>query len=399
MQLADAPFLDPLGPDFSLDSDVFRNARAINWFARTPFGYAVLRYEDCAALLKEPRLHQASSAMLALRGVHDGPIVTWWKQTMLSVDGADHTRLRRLVAKAFTPPMVERLRPYFRASAQRLVEAFDPSGRCEFVEEFCSPYPLEGICEMLGIPLDRRAAFSGWASDLALIFGSRIGEPAMRARAEASLAALQACADETLAACRNEPGDNLVSKLIAAEADGDHLTEDELRTMIVGLVFAGNDTTRNQLALGTIAFMHHPQQWELLRARPELAPRAVDEMMRLFPTIGGSPRIVAEEFTFKDHTFKKGSVVVLLTSAANVDDLVFGDAPFDISPERPAPNLTFSGGIHRCLGMWLAKAEMEEALRVLASRFERIASDGQAQWESGLAIRGPRTLPLHFTAA
>ena len=398
MELAEAPFLNPTGPDFKLDSDEFRDARAKNWFARTPFGYSILRYDDCAALLKEPRLHQASTQLLAMRGVTAGPIVTWWKQTMLSVDGTDHTRLRRIVAKAFTPPMVERLRPFFRTSAEHLVDAFDALGACEFMEAFCSPFPLEGICEMLGIPLERRAAFAGWASDLALIFSVRIGEPAMLARAEASLAALMRCADETLAACRKEPGDNLVSALIAAEASGDHLTEDELRTMIVGLVFAGNDTTRNQTALGMLAFERYPEQWALLRRKPELAPKAVDEMMRLFPTIGGSPRIVAEEFVYRDHVFKKGSVVVLLTSAANIDDLVFGDAPFDIEAERPSPHLTFSGGIHRCLGMWLAKAEMEEALGVLAGRFSHIALAGVPEWESGLGIVGPKTLPLRLTA-
>lgn len=399
MQLAEAPYLDIMTPSFSLDSEAFRAARATNWFARMSLGYAVLRYEDCATLLKEPRLHQASRVILAMRGVTDGPLVAWWTSTMLNLDGAEHTRLRRLVAKAFTPPMVERLRPFFRATAERLIDAFAASGHCEFMQAFCEPYPLEGICEMLGIPHDRRGPFHGWASDLGLIFSQQIGEPATRARAEAGLAALYACADDAIAERRRSPGDDLVSGLIAAEAEGDRLTEQELRRMIVGLVFAGNDTTRNQMALGTIAFMQHRDQWTLLREQPQLASRAVDEMMRLYPTIAAAPRVVAEEFVYRDHRFTAGSVVILLTSAANVDDRVFGEAPFDITAERPASHLTFSGGIHRCLGMWLAKAEMEEALGALAGRFSAIAPDGEATWEPGLGINGPTTLPLRFEGA
>lgn len=398
MLLADAPFLDNLAADFRLDSEAFRAARSTNWFARTPLGYLVLGYEDCAALLREPRLHQATRTLLAIRGVVDGPIVEWWTSTMLNLDGAEHTRLRRLVAKAFTPPMVERLRPFFRASAERLVDAFAATGRCEFMEAFSSPFPLEGICEMLGIPPQRRAAFSGWAADLGLIFSQNIGDPAVRARAETALAALLASADDAISERRIAPGDDLVSALVAVEAEGVRLTHDELRHMIVALVFAGNDTTRNQLALGMMAFAQHPTQWRKLRERGDLAARAVDEMMRLAPTIAASPRFVADTFAYRDHEFPTGSLVILLTSGANVDERTFGETAFDfdIEAERPAPHLTFSGGIHRCLGLWLAKAELEEALRVLAERFSAVESDGIATWEAGLGIKGPTSLPLRF---
>jgi cytochrome P450 len=396
MQVEDLPFLDILSPEFEYDSPAVKAARDESWLARTPIGFAVLRYEEVSAILKDGRLHQGSAAILAMRGVTDGPLVEWWKSTLLNIDGAAHTRQRRLVAKAFTPPAVERLRPYFRATAERLIDGFGPDGRCEFVSAFAEPYPLEGICEMLGIPADRRQSFYGWAGDLGLIFSQRIGQPEVRARAEGALLALFACADEVIADRRREPGPDLVSALVEAEAEGDRLTAAELRNMIVGLVFAGNDTTRNQLGLGMLAFAGRPDQWSLLCERPDLAPRAVDEMMRLAPTISVVPRIVREEIEYNGITFRPGFVITLVLASANEDERIFGERHFDISSDPPAPNLTFSGGIHRCLGMWLARAEMQEALGALAERFSRIERDGEPTWQPGLGIDGPTTLPLHF---
>jgi len=390
------PFLDLLNPDFEFDSAAIKAAREESWLARTPFGFAVLRYDEISAILKDPRLHQGSAAILALRGVTDGPLVDWWKGTILNIDGAEHTRLRRLVAKAFTPPAVERLRPFFRATAERLVDEFGPDGRCEFVSAFSEPYPLEGICEMLGIPPERRPSFYGWAGDLGLIFSQHVGQPEVRARAEAALLALYACADEVIADRTREPGPDLVSALIEVEAEGDRLTIAELRSMIAGLVFAGNDTTRNQLSLGILAFSEHPDQWTLLGERPELAPRAVDEMMRLAPTISVVPRIVHEEIEYNGVTFKPGFVITLVLASGNEDERVFGEYAFDISVERAAGHLTFSGGLHRCLGMWLARAEMQEALRVLSERFTGLEQDGAPTWQPGLGIDGPTALPLRF---
>lgn len=398
MQLDTLPFLDIFDPDFEFDSPVVDEARAAGWLARTPYGFAILRYDDIVAMLKDPRLHQGSAAVLAMRGVVDGPLVDWWKGTLLNIDGPEHTRMRRLVGPAFTPPSVERLRPFFRATAERLSDGFATDGTCEFAAAFSEPYPLEGICEMLGIPHERRPNFYGWASDLGLIFSQRIGQPDVRARAEGGLLALQECADEVIADRRRAPQLDLVSALIAAEAEGDRLSNDELRGMIAGLVFAGNDTTRNQLALGMLAFAKHPDQWALLGTGPELAPRAVDEMMRLCPTISVVPRIVDAEIEYNGVTFKPGYVITLLLASANRDEAIFGSDGFDITAERPASHLTFSGGIHRCLGMWLARAEMQEALGVLSERFARIELADEPTWEPGLGIDGPRTLPLRFVA-
>jgi hypothetical protein len=398
MQVNEVPFLNIFDPHFRIDSDDVRAARAASWYARTPLGYSALRYEDVLVLLRDPRLHQGSAAMLKLRGVKDGPLVGWWDKALLNMDGADHTRLRRLVAKAFTPPAIERLRPYFKATAERLIDAFAASGHCEFMTAFSDRYPLEGICELLGIPVEKRDGFCGWASDLGLIFSPLVADPQVRARIETSLLALSDCVKDVLAERRREPKDDLITALLQAEEDGDRLSEEELHTNVVGLVFAGNDTTRNQLGLGLLAFTRFPEQWALLAERPDLAPRAVDEIMRKFPTISGIPRIATEAFEHRGVRFEAGTVFGLMLGSANVDEAVFGEAPFDITVERPAAQMTFGGGIHRCLGMWLARAEMQEALVTLAQRLDRIELDGAPSWLPGQGIVGPTALPLRFGA-
>ena len=395
----EVPFLNVYDPSFRIDSDEVRAARATSWYGRTPLGYTVLRYEDIAALLREPRLRQGSAALLTIRGVTDGPLVEWWNNAILNMDGADHTRLRRLIAKAFTPPAVERLRPYFRTTTERLIDAFAPAGRCEFMKDFAEPYPLAGICEMLGIPNERRTSFCGWANDLALVFSPLLTDPEVRVRVEAAVLALYACVDDVLADRRREPQDDLISTLIAAEEDGDRLNEDELRATVVGLVFAGNDTTRNQLGQGLLAFARAPEQWDLLAERPELAQHAVDEIMRRFPAIPAIPRIVTEPLDYRGVRFEPRTVIGLLLGSANLDEKVFGEAPFDIVAERPASQLTFGGGIHRCLGMWLARAEMGEALPVLARRLRQLELDGKPTWLPGQGIVGPISLPLRFAAS
>jgi cytochrome P450 len=166
--------------------------------------------------------------------------------------------------------------------------------------------------------------------------------------------------------------------------------------MVVGLVFAGNDTTRNQLGLGMVSFLRHPEQWERLGADPALAPRAVEEILRERPTISGLLRIVTEPFSYRDLDFTPGTAISLFTGPANADAAIFGDPDFDITVERPIEHLTFGGGIHRCLGSWLARAEMQEALPILARRLRGIRPAGDVVWRPPTGIAGPASLPLAF---
>ncbi len=385
---------DILDPAFRVDSPEVRAAADAGWWARTPIGLAVLRYQECLALLRDPRLRQGSLDALVAYGVTSGPFFDWLRTALLNVEGQPHQRLRRLVSKAFTQRSVDALRPFMRAKAHELIDGFAGDGSCEFMTAFADPYPAWVIAELLGVPAERFDAFLGWATDMGLGFG-----PAAAAelnRIDAAVAGLYACCDELTAQRRENPGDDLVSALIAAEADGERLTADELRSLVSTLVFAGQDTTRNQLGLAMTTFTDHPQQWRLLAERPELASTAVEELMRVNPATPVAGRVAAESFTFHGVDIPAGALVALFLAAANTEPDTFGDAPFDITAQRTA-QLTFGGGIHYCLGAWLARIEMREALPILATRLHDIALDGPVPSRPHVGITGPLTLPLRFT--
>jgi cytochrome P450 len=195
---------------------------------------------------------------------------------------------------------------------------------------------------------------------------------------------------------RARPRDDLVTSLVQASEDGDRLSGTELFSMISGLVFAGYDTTRNQLGQALFTFCHHPDQWARLAAEPELAPRAVDEVMRLAGAVAGVPRATTEDVEVDGWLVPAGTVVFLSVASANRDERAFAEPlRFDITVERE-PHLTFGGGPHYCLGVHLARAEMEEALRVLPRRLPDLRLDGEPTWRTGTGISGPSKLPLRF---
>jgi cytochrome P450 len=390
----DVAFLDILDPAFRVDSPEVRAAAAASWWARTPIGIAVLRYPECLALLRDRRLRHGSVEKLAAYGVTTGLFADWLRSMLLNLEGEAHQRQRRLVSKAFTQRSVEVLQPFMRAKAHELIDGFAEAGGCEFMTAFADPYPAWVIAELLGIPAERFTAFLGWATDMGLGFSPNVA--AEQDRVDAAVAGLYACCDELTTQRRENPGDDLISALIAAEADGEHLSTEELRILLSTLVFAGQDTTRNQLGLAITTFIQHPEQWRLLAREPQWASSAVEELMRLAPATPLVTRVPTENFTFQGVNIPAGSHVALLLTAANTDPGVFGDAPFDITAQRSA-QLTFGGGIHHCLGAWLARIETREALPILASRLGDIALAGPVPSRPPIGITGPITLPLRFT--
>ncbi|MGH3769426.1 MAG: cytochrome P450 [Pseudonocardiaceae bacterium] len=213
-------------------------------------------------------------------------------------------------------------------------------------------------------------------------------------RVDAAVRGLCGCCDELTAQRRVDPGDDLISALITAETDGQRLTGDELRAMVSGLVFAGQDTTRNQLGLAMITFTQHLEQWRLLAQRPELASTAVEELMRVYPVVPVLGRLATEDFTFQGVDIPAGTHISLFVATANTDAGAFGDAPFDITAQRPT-HLSLGSGIHYCLGIWLARIEMREALPILAARLGDLALEGPVTSRPHYGITGPVTLPLH----
>ncbi len=390
----DPAILDFLDPQFRCSSPEVRAAAQADWWARTPIGLAVLRYRECLALLRDRRLRHGSLDILAAQGVTAGPFAEWMSTMLLNIEGEHHQRLRRLVSAAFTQRRVDTLRPFMRSMANELIDTFAAGGHCEFMAEFADPYPARVIAELLGIPDGEFDAFLGWANDMGLGFSPAAATELDRI--EAALAGLYECCDRLVARRRVDPGDDLISALIAASDDGGKLTGAELRILVSTLVFAGQDTTRNQLGMAMATFAEHPQQWRLLAEHPELAGTAVEEVMRVSPTTPVIGRVATEDFTFQDLAIPAGTHLGLFVAVANTEPETFGDAPFDITAKRTA-QLTFGGGIHYCLGTWLARIEMQEALPILAARLPDLATAGPVTWRPPIGITGPTTLPLRWT--
>jgi cytochrome P450 len=393
----DVAFINFLDPGFRADSPEIVAAQEAHWYARTPLGPAVLRHAEAAALLRDPRLRPGSRETLMGQGVVDGPAARWWLDTLLNtMEAPDHTRLRRLVTGVFTARRVEQLVPALRRRAHELADAVAADGRCDFLPAFGDPFPLHAICDVLSVPESVRPALAGWADDLGWIFN--LGVTAFLPRIEAALAGLRDGVDELLALRRREPGDDLVSELMRAGDAGERLTHEEVRDMVTELLFAATTTTRNQLARAMVMFAEHPEEWALLGRRPELAANAVEEVMRLVPTMPAISRVAKEDLVVNGLLIPAGTFLLIVVAAANTDPRAFDPVVLDITRNR-APQLTFGGGAHHCLGSWLARIQLREAFAVLAQRMPGLRIDGDPVWRPQAGLYGPNHLPLRWDPA
>jgi cytochrome P450 len=387
------PFLDLISPDFEpLGSDVAA-ARAASWRADTPIGPAILRYEDVVALLRDRRFGQGAAYLLDVQGIPDGPLTRWWRELVLNVEGPRHDRLRRLMVPAFRPPIIESLRPHMRAQIDALIDNLDTEHVCDAMEAIADPYPIAVLSELLGIPPDERPRVRRWSSDLGLAFTFEVA--AHLERIESALAGLYDVADRLIAKRRQHLGEDFLSSLVAAEEQGDRLSEDELRNMVVATLFAGHDTTKHQLGCSLHTLAQHPDAWDRLAVDGTLATSAVEELMRVAPAIPVILRVALEDVTHHDLEIAAGTLVALVVASANTDPLAVGDAPFDLAANRRR-QLTFGGGPHHCVGHLLARAELEIALPRLAGALTDLRIAGPVQWRPPTGISGPATLPLTF---
>ncbi len=393
--IANPPYLNIADPEFVIDSDEVLSAREESWYARTNYGLAVLRYDEVSQLLKDRRLKQGSAAWPAHHGV-GGPFADWWSQALLNLEGEDHARLRRLLNPAFAPKAISELAPRFRDLGNDLIDAFAAEGRCEFMSQFAEPYAARVIAILLGIPESEWRKIAEWGTDLGLALSIAIRDELPRI--EAALEGLYGFADELIADRRREPKDDFVTRLVQAEQDEDRLSHEELRVSLVLLIFGGMDTTRNQLGLAMQSFLGLPDQWRLLRERPELASEAVEEVMRLNPTVTWVTREATEDFTFQGLEIKDGTTIHLFSQSAGSDPRVFDEPGFDMTAERPR-HFGFGGGRHHCIGHFVARMDMSEALVLLARRLHDPRVDGQVKSLPRSGNTGPIELPVAFTAA
>jgi cytochrome P450 len=369
------------------------------WLVRNMFGYEVLRYEDATAVLRDKRWHSAVSRIPELMGITNSAFLERQQVSILSAEGDVHTRLRRLVAPAFSPRAADRLRPFMREVINGLVDNVAGSGRADFTTDICEPYPIPIICELLGAPKTDWQLFSRWAGDILEIFSLDVVDKLdliMRTQDE-----LGEYTRGLIAERRSKPADDLLTDLIAAEEAGDKLTTDELVMMVNAVIVGGTDTTRNQLGCAVALFAEHPDQWALLAERPELASRAVEETMRYFGAVRGTARFASCDIEYRDVLFPAGTFIRIGLADANRDPAVFNEPErFDITSQAVSqPQMTFGSGIHYCLGAALARAELQEALPLLAQRMPKLAIDGDITWKpEGVGIFGPAHMPITFAA-
>ncbi len=361
-------------------------------------GPEILSYELVRATLRDPRFQVPRGLGLETQGITSGPL--WQRATtsLLAMNGDDHTRLRRLVSKAFTPRSVTRLDGIIIDVITELIEPLAASGRCEIVTDVARPYPVPIISALLGAPRDDWRLFSDWADDFFKLFTWHVAE--YENDILTAWGQLDDYIDGMVATRRASLSDDLISELIRAEDGGDRLTISELRMLAAGILMAGTDTTRNQVAAAVDVFCDYPEQWELLAQRPELAMKAVEEVMRFCPVIFGALRMTTEDVEIAGVMIPAATFVMCNTAAANHDaDVYVEPERFDITREDAPPMQTFGAGAHYCLGANLARREMAEALRVMSSRMHNLRRDGIPEWKPMVGISGPTTLPVAFDAA
>jgi cytochrome P450 len=375
-----------------------RKAREQGPIAMGPHGPEILSYELVRTTLRDHRFCPPPGLGLEAQGITSGPLWDRVITSLLSINGDEHTRLRRLVSKAFTPRAVARLDTTIVDIINELIDPLDTAGRCEIVADIARPYPVPVISALLGAPREDWRLFSAWADDFFKLFTWNAAEyePVILAAWEE----LDAYVDNMVADRRQSLTDDLISDLIRAEDQGDRLSMDELRMLAAGILMAGTDTTRNQVAAAVDVFCDHPEQWELLAEEPELAMKAVEEVMRYCPVVLGAMRIAIEDVELDGVVIPAGTFVMCNTAAANRDPEVYDEPDrLDITREGAAPMQTFGAGAHYCLGANLARRELAEALRIMAQRMRNPRRTGPGQWKPIVGITGPATLPIAFDAA
>jgi cytochrome P450 len=407
--------------DAAIRGDRFHEAmfelRAEGWLAEGPFGYTVVDREAGEFFLRTRSAIFPGMKIAEIFGVTEGPLYEQMRRNILHVNGPDHTRLRSLVNPSLSPRAVERYRPAMRGFMAELfaravaVPAGDsPNGSaagertvsCEFVEAFAKPYPSLTIATVMGAPEEDAPRLHHWSNWIQKQFdaGSMANE---RDGIERAVEEFYEYARALVDARRKDPGDDLISRLIEAEDEGDRLDEEECINLVFNVLVGGVDTSQSQLAHTIRLLAEHPDQWARLVEDPSLAERAVDEGLRYEPITPFTARITTEEVSFRDVTFPEGTILMVCAFTGNrdLDDGQSGpDGPdsFDITADRGrARELTFGAGVHYCLGANLARAELQEALVFLAHRLTGLELDGEPVYESISGIYGLAELPIRFS--
>lgn len=368
---------------------------------RDPYHYSPLtgaliisRYEDVDAILRDHRRFSNDPRKAESAGVNGKDTRSKLTPSILSLDPPDHTRLRGLVNRAFTPRQVAKMEEHIRATAHRLLDEVAGESEFDLMSNLASALPTVVIAEMIGVPTEDRNQFKQWSDNFA-----RVLEPNLSPdEAELVLETSEIFKDyfgRIIEQRRDDMRDDLISRLIEAEEEGDHLTTDEMQVTLRLLLVAGNETTTNLIGNGLRALLQHPEQLQLLREQPELIPNAIEELLRYDSPVQVDTRIVLEDVELGGKVAPARSRTMLLIGGANRDPEEFKHPEeLDVTRED-AGNISFGRGIHHCLGAPLARLEGKIAFEVLLERFEDIQIGRTLpRYKQNIVLRGLSQLPI-----
>ena len=366
---------------------IYEQIRASGSMTIGPLGnWVTPRHDLCTLVLRDRRFGVRPADALPVPTARDQ-----FDLSLLDRNPPEHTRLRRLAAPAFGPRRIAAYRPLIESTVDRLLDDAERRGRFDLQSTFSAPLPIAVITELLGVPDADAEALSRHGATIGSALG---GITSLRhaARLFAANQALERLMTGVFELRRREPGDDVVSALLAA---GYEIAPEELRSLCVLLLVAGFETTVNLLGNAVLALLDHPEQWEALRADPSLAEAAVEETLRFDPPVQRTVRVALDDLDLDGYPVRKDQFVVTLIGAANRDPNVYDEPDrFDILRASPAEHLAFSGGIHYCVGAPLARLEATIALQSLVERFPRLHQVGRVQYRRSATIRGPQVFPV-----
>jgi cytochrome P450 len=396
------PLFDPFAPGFTDDPyPQYAALRAAAPIYQHPLGFWLLTcYDDVSWLLR-------AGLSVEDRNIAPGPLLQFREQmygeaaarprrvSMLDRDPPDHTRLRRLVSKAFTPRAVQALQPRITGLVEAMLDAAERQGRVDLVDALAFPLPFAVIAEMLGTPPADHERIRQLSGTVVRSL-EPVADPALAAAIVAADNELTEIAASMIAWKRANPADDLLTALINAEDDGDVLDDDELIAQTLLLYIAGHETTVNLIAGGTLALLRHPAQLARLRADPALVGNAVEELLRYDSPVQSSRRITLEAVRLGGITIPAGAFVLASLGSANRDEGFWGPDAAELRLDRASArqHVSFGAGPHHCLGASLARLEASIALARLTARFPRLALDGPVTWNGRINLRGPAHLPV-----
>jgi cytochrome P450 len=394
----DLPVFDSTAPGFSVDAyhKQLETAGQASWLVRSPLAYIVLDHDSGEFFLRSRATAFPGRQIAEFFGVTDGPLAAHIDANILNLTGEAHRRLRALAAHAFGPRAADRWRPVMRGFIRHLWARVAAYGECDFVPAIARPYPSLTIATVLGAPHQDAGRLHEWSCWVQRQFDIRALETSLP-EIERAVKELEAYVTVLLEARRTQPGDDLISVLLAAQADDDKLSAAECVSLVVNLLAGAIDTTAGQLAHAVRLFAAHPAQWDLLAQRPLLASSAVDEVLRFEPVTPFTARVCTQDIEHRGVLFPAGTIVAICAERANREGP--GGDRFDITAPREARLLTFGAGPHHCLGVNLARAELEEALAFLAPRMPSLALRGAPRLGGVEGIYGISKLLITWSAS